>query len=388
MHRVIPRPVSVQPAGGVFTFSESTTIVVPAGDADAERVGRYLSALIGAGPGQAPPRVEPAATAAPGQVQLLLTSLADAGSEGYELTVTPERITIAANRPAGLFYGVQTLRQLLPPAVEYEAAVPDKARPFTVAAGRVVDRPRFEWRGAMLDVARHFFPLEEVKRYIDLLTLYKINRLHLHLSDDQGWRIEIGSWPNLTRHGGSTSVGGGPGGYYTQRDYAELVRYANDRFVTVVPEIDMPGHTNAALSSYPELNCDGIAPPLYTGIQVGFSALCVDKEVTYQFIDDVVREIAALSGPYFHIGGDEVSKLAPDKYRAFVERVQTHRAEARQSDDWLGRDCARVAAAHVDRAALAAEGGRRNRRGAAVDPLPRQSSVSGHEVRRATLHSA
>ena len=260
MHRVIPRPVSVQPAGGVFTFSEATTIVVPAGDADAERVGRYLSALIGAGPGQTPPRVEPAATAAPGQVQLLLTSLADAGSEGYELSISPERITIAANRPAGL-----SRRADAPAAVaagvEYEAAVPDKARPFTVAAGRVVDRPRFEWRGAMLDVARHFFPLEEVKRYIDLLTLYKINRLHLHLSDDQGWRIEIGLWPNLTRHGGSTSVGGGPGGYYTQRDYAELVKYANDRFVTVVPEIDMPGHTNAALSSYPELNCDGIAPP-------------------------------------------------------------------------------------------------------------------------------
>lgn len=323
MHRLIPKPASVVPAAdGAFTFTESTTIVVPAGNADAERIGRYLSALIGAGPGKTPPRVETAVAAAPDQVQLLLTPLADAGDEGYELTIAPERITIAANLPAGLFYGVQTLRQVLPPAVEYEAAVPDKARPIVAAAGRIVDRPRFLWRGAMLDVARHFFSVADVKRYIDLMTLYKFNRLHLHLSDDQGWRIEIAAWPNLTRHGGSTSVGGGPGGFYTQRDYAEIVRYAADRFVTIVPEIDMPGHTNAALSSYPELNCDGSAPPLYTGIQVGFSALCVDKEITYAFVDDVVREIAALSGPYFHIGGDEVPTLAPDKYKAFIERVQ------------------------------------------------------------------
>jgi hexosaminidase len=175
----------------------------------------------------------------------------------------------------------------------------------------------------MLDVSRHFFGVDDVKRYIDLLAMMKMNRLHLHLADDQGWRIEIRSWPNLTLHGGSTEVGGGSGGFYTQDQFADIVAYAADRFVTIVPEIDMPGHTNAALSSYPELNCDGVAPPLYTGIEVGFSALCVEKEITYKFIDDIVREIAELApGPYFHIGGDEVKKLTDDQYRRFIERVQ------------------------------------------------------------------
>jgi hexosaminidase len=163
-----------------------------------------------------------------------------------------------------------------------------------------------------------------VKRYIDLIALHKLNRLHLHLADDQGWRIEITSWPRLAAHGGGTEVGGGPGGYYSQAQYSELVQYARDRAITIVPEIDMPGHTNAALASYAELNCSGIAPQLYTGIEVGFSALCVEKAITYRFIGDVVREIAALTpGPYFHIGGDEVKTLTPQQYTAFVERVQT-----------------------------------------------------------------
>jgi hexosaminidase len=154
--------------------------------------------------------------------------------------------------------------------------------------------------------------------------LYKINRLHLHLADDQGWRIEIKSWPELARRGGASEVGGGPGGYYTQEQYKDLVDYAATHFVTVVPEIDMPGHTNALLSSYADLNCNGTAPAPYTGTEVGFSALCVDLDVTYKFIDDIVREIAALTpGPYFHAGGDEVKTLTPDQYKRFVERVQT-----------------------------------------------------------------
>jgi hexosaminidase len=133
----------------------------------------------------------------------------------------------------------------------------------------------------MLDVSRHFFTVDQVKRYIDQLALYKINKLHLHLSDDQGWRIAIDSWPRLATYGGSTQVGGGPGGHYTKAQYKDIVRYAASRHLEVVPEIDMPGHTNAALASYPELNCDGVAPPLYTGTEVGFSSLCVGKPVTY-----------------------------------------------------------------------------------------------------------
>jgi hexosaminidase len=234
------------------------------------------------------------------------------------LTTTGVRITAAS--PAGVFYGVQTLRQLLPWSVELRGA-----RPHAVAVptGHIADQPRFAWRGAMLDVARHFFKPDDVKRYIDLIALYKLNRLHLHLSDDQGWRIEIEAWPNLTTHGGSTAVGGGPGGFYTKQDYNELVAYARERFITIIPEIDMPSHINAALASYPELNCNGIAPQLYTGIEVGFSNFCLGKEVTYKFIDDVVREISAMTpGPYFHIGGDEVKTLTPDQYKQFVERVQ------------------------------------------------------------------
>ena len=242
------------------------------------------------------------------------------GDEGYELTVATAAVQITARTPAGVFYGVQTLRQLMPSSIEHQAPRP---HPVSIPAARIEDRPRFVWRGAMLDVARHFFGPADVRRYIDLLALYKFNRLHLHLSDDQGWRLEIKSWPNLTAHGASTAVGGGPGGYYTQQDYTELIAYARDRFITVIPEIDMPSHINAALASVPELNCDGVAPPPYTGIEVGFSNFCVDKEITYKFIDDVVREIAGLTpAPYLHIGGDEVKKITPAQYRAFMERVQ------------------------------------------------------------------
>ncbi len=242
------------------------------------------------------------------------------GAEGYALTITRDRVTLVARDAAGLFHGVQTIRQLLPTVVEYHAAVPRRMR---MPAAHIVDAPRYAWRGAMLDVARHFLPAEDVKRFIDILAYYKMNRLHLHLADDQGWRIEIRSRPNLTVVGSSTQVGGGAGGFYSQEAYADLVAYAEARFVTIVPEIDMPGHINAALASYPELNCGGVAPPLYTGTSVGFSVLCVGDDRTYQFVDDIVREISALTpGAWFHIGGDEVSKLTPAEYRGFVERVQ------------------------------------------------------------------
>jgi len=175
----------------------------------------------------------------------------------------------------------------------------------------------------MLDVARHFFSVADVKRYIDLISLYKINVLHLHLSDDQGWRIEIKSWPKLTEIGGSTEVGGGKGGFYSQEEYSSIVKYAAKRYITVIPEIDMPGHTNAALASYASLNCDRRARKLYTGTRVGFSTLCTSDELTYKFIDDVIAEIASLTpGPYIHIGGDE-SHVTPLKdFIPFINRVQ------------------------------------------------------------------
>jgi hexosaminidase len=321
---VLPLPLRSEPAPGPgFLVTGDTVIVVPPGDARGRWIAQHLADLIGIAASEEPLQIAESAAPRANAIRLQLGGAEAEGDEGYVLTVTPDGVTIAANHHAGLFYGVQSFRQVLPPFLEHQAARFDKTRPVTAPAGRIVDAPRYGWRGAMLDVSRHFFGVDDVKRYIDLMALYKLNRLHLHLSDDQGWRIEIKSWPNLTAHGGSTQVGGGPGGYYTQDEYAEIVRYAAERFITIVPEIDMPGHTNAALASYAELNCDGKARELYTGVTVGFSALCVESEVTYRFIDDVVREIAALTpGPWFHIGGDEVEKLTPDQYNAFIERVQ------------------------------------------------------------------
>jgi hexosaminidase len=232
-----------------------------------------------------------------------------------------------------VFFGLATLRQLLPWGIEAEQSTLRLAPLAAIPAGRIVDVPRFAWRGSMLDVARHFFTVDEVKQHIDLMALYKLNRLHLHLTDDQGWRIAIAGWPKLTQVGGRTEVGGGDGGFYSKADYAEIVRYAAARYITVVPEIDLPGHTNAAIAAYPGLGCSRPAPSLYgdgtqsagvyTGIRVGWSALCPDKAITWRFVDDVIRELAAMTpGSYIHIGGDEVEVLNHAQYARFVERTQ------------------------------------------------------------------
>jgi hexosaminidase len=318
LQQIVPAPVQVTTRpGAAFTLTPGTEIQTQPGSAGARQVGEYLAGLLRPSTGF---RLPVTPSRAPRGIALLLTG-ADprVGEEGYQLDVTPAAVVLRARTAAGLFSGVQTLRQLLPAKVES----PTRQRgPWTVPGGSVLDHPRFGHRGAMLDVARHFFSVDEVKRYVDQIAAYKINRLHLHLADDQGWRIDITSWPNLARHGGSTEVDGGPGGYYTQEQYRELVAYAASRHITVIPEIDLPGHTNAALSSYAELNCDGIAPPLYTGTEVGFSSLCIDKEITYTFVDDVLRELAALTpGEYLHIGGDEAHATTDPDYRTFMNRV-------------------------------------------------------------------
>jgi len=175
----------------------------------------------------------------------------------------------------------------------------------------------------MLDVARHFFSVDEVKKFIDMLAYYKYNVLHLHLTDDQGWRIEIKSWPLLTEVGGSTEVGGEAGGFYTQEDYKELVAYAAVRHITIVPEVDMPGHTNAASVSYPIFNGTGKKPELYEGTRVGQSTFATRKDTLYSFLDDVIGEIAAITpGPYFHIGGDESWVTKKNDYIYFIEKVE------------------------------------------------------------------
>ncbi|WP_425487253.1 family 20 glycosylhydrolase [Micromonospora maritima] len=242
------------------------------------------------------------------------------GDEGYRLDVTAAGVRIVAATPAGLFHGAQTLRQLLPAAVESTTPVAER---WVMPGGTVVDRPRFPYRGAMLDVARHFFGVRDVLRVVDHLARYKLNHLHLHLTDDQGWRIAVDSWPRLAEVGGATEVGGGPGGWYTRDDYRRIVAYAARRHVTVVPEIDLPGHTNAALVAYPELAPDKTAPPPYTGTEVGFSYVDPADERTYAFVADVLGEVAALTpGPWLHLGGDEAFKVPAESYRAFVARAQ------------------------------------------------------------------
>jgi hexosaminidase len=318
---VIPQPLAHAPERGAFELQPSARIVVRSASNDATRVARLLAASLRPATGYRLPVSSIRGAAPDGSISLSLTPGDRAlGEEGYRLVVTRGGVALTAARPAGLFWGTQTLRQLLPAAIEADVRQPG---PWRISLGTIHDRPRFAWRGAMLDVARHFFGVAEVKRLIDLMALYKLNRLHVHLTDDQGWRIAIRSWPRLTSQGSRTEVGGGPGGRFTQREYSSIVAYARDRFVQVVPEIDMPGHVNAALSSYASLNCNGVAPKPYSGIEVGFSSLCIRKELTYEFVDDVVREIAALTpGPYFHVGGDEPNATDPDDYRAFIERVQ------------------------------------------------------------------
>ena len=312
---VVPVPVSEAANGSTFTLGSAATLT-----SDDANVGGYLATTLRASTGYAVPLSVGATT--PGTIALSLSGApSKVGTEGYQLTIKGSSVLIQATSAAGLFHGVQTFLQLLPGQVMSPTVVHSVT--WKATGGTIVDYPRYAYRGAMLDVARHFFTVAQVERYIDELSLYKVNYFHLHLSDDQGWRIAINSWPNLAAYGGSTEVGGGTGGYYTQADYTAIVNYAASRYMTVVPEIDTPGHTNAALASYAQLNCNGVAPPLYTGTDVGFSSLCTSLPVTYTFLDQVVGELAALTpGPYLHIGGDEASSTSQSDYVSFINQAQ------------------------------------------------------------------
>ncbi|WP_422773757.1 beta-N-acetylhexosaminidase [Plantactinospora sp. WMMC1484] len=344
---VLPAPARVEPAAGVeFVLTPGTTIRTTPGP-EAGAVGRYLADLLRRPTGYPLPVVTAGQSDVPGGISLLLTGdeaattgapgrpgtaaagtasrtgTAPAGAdsaEGYHLETTATAVVVRARTAAGLFYGVQTLRQLLPAKIE---SARRQSGPWVIPGGTISDHPRFGYRGAMLDVARHFFAVPHVLRFIDHLARYKLNHLHLHLTDDQGWRIAVDSWPRLTSVGAATEVDGGPGGHYTKEQYAEIVAYAAARHVTVVPEIDLPGHTNAALTAYGELAPDRVAPPEYIGTDVGFSTVAVDSERTYRFVDDVLGEVAALTpGRYLHIGGDEAFALDTADYARFMNRVQ------------------------------------------------------------------
>lgn len=314
MPNLIPKPTSISESEGEYIVSSKTRIVLQKENDEIAPIANLLSAYLKQVSDDEATVVVENSDQSSGDIQLSLTEEESLGEEGYELSVTTDSIRLQAKCPAGLYYGIQTLRQFLPTSHMATVSLPGVS---------IRDTPRFSWRGAMLDVARHFFGVDDVKRYIDLISHYKMNRLHLHLSDDQGWRLEIKSWPRLTEIGGSTQVGAGKGGYYTQEQYKEIVEYARSRYVTIVPEIDTPGHTNAALASYAELNSSEEAAQLYTDTQVGFSTLWINNEITYKFLDDVIGEIAAITPtPYLHIGGDEARSTPEADYKYFIKRVQ------------------------------------------------------------------
>lgn len=333
--RITPRPVSATAGDGTFTITADTRILTAGEGGELAGIANYLAAKLRTATGFAIAVAEEDGKSGAGSIILRLNDADGQQPEGYTLAVEDERVTITASAPVGIFWGVQTLRQLLPEEVEKDTP---STIDWDIATGTIQDHPQYGWRGSMLDVARHFFTVDDVKRYIDLISMYKMNILHLHLSDDQGWRIEIKSWPNLTSIGGRTEVGGAEGGYYTQEEYRDIVAYAASRFITIVPEIDMPGHINAALVSYrellpgPSINREPGSPgtnkpkpgEVYTGVQVGFSTLDYKKDITFQFVSDVLREMASMTpGPYLHIGGDEAAVTKKPDYIAFINRFKT-----------------------------------------------------------------
>ena len=319
---IIPEPVSVKATNSSFELTKKTVIYIEKDNAEIKQIAEYFSGIVNKSTGF---NIKVKLFNKKFKSGNLYFSVSDSilkkhGKEAYKLKITEDFVLLSANSPEGLFRGIQTLRQILPAKIESNTV---QKGPWLIATGIIIDYPEYAYRGAMLDVARHFFPVKDIKRFTDLLAYYKINVLHLHLSDDQGWRIEIKSYPKLTSVGGKTQVGGGKAGFYTQKDYKNIIKYAQKRYITIIPEIDMPGHINAALASYPELNCNGKAPELYTGTDVGFSSLCVKKETTYQFIDSVIGELAKLTpGNYIHIGGDESHATKPKEYIKFINSVK------------------------------------------------------------------
>ncbi|PAE38039.1 family 20 glycosylhydrolase [Bacillus sp. 7884-1] len=321
---LLPKPVSYIAGTGEFTLTPSTSIYV-AGNSQEEtdeiyNIAQFLVAKLNISTGFNI-RVTKSNTPQAGSIYFTtIGGTAEQGIEGYNLVTDTDRVTLSAYKPEGIFRGTQTLIQLLPAEIVKSTVV--TGVPWVIPCSTINDKPSYSYRGIMIDVARHFFTVDQVKRQIDLASQYKINKLHLHLSDDQGWRIEIKSRPDLITYGSISAVNHAPGGYYTQEQFKEIVSYANARYVEVIPEIDMPGHTNAALASIPELNPTGVrAVPRYD-TAVGYSTLMARSEATYDFVDDVIRELSAISSsPYIHIGGDESFNTTASDYNYFVGRV-------------------------------------------------------------------
>lgn len=328
---IIPEPVSLLKKGGHYVLPDEIIISSPA-DKETAYISRLLKEKLSTAPGK---KVKVTTSAANANIQILLNKTADKeiGSEGYRLEVTPEKVVLKANKPAGLLYGVQTLFQLLPPQIESDKREENVS--WQIPVVEIVDYPRVKWRGLMLDVSRHFFTVDEVKQFIDNMVKYKYNIFHWHLTDDEGWRIEIKSLPKLTEVGawrteqigwfGSLSdpdpdAAKNYGGFYTQDEIKEVINYAMERNVQVMPEIDVPGHASAILAAYPELACFPESGDHFVRTGAPFldwntggrpaaiyeNTLCPANENVYEFMDKVITEVAELFPfEYIHTGGDE-----------------------------------------------------------------------------------
>ena len=333
VYSIIPAPFSLKETNGYFVFTGKCRIYLSVLNDENKLAADFLARLVKNPTGLDIP-VKQGYKASAGSV-LMVTDTTVHNPEGYRMSIGSGKIVIRAGSGAGFFYAVQTIRQLMPPEVENDSLI-NKIR-LAVPACEINDEPRFSYRGMHLDVCRHLFPLEYIKRYIDMIALHKMNTFHWHLTDDQGWRIEIMKYPRLTEVGGfrkETLLGkagkkpveydGIPyGGFYTQAEVKEVVAYAKSRFVTVIPEIEMPGHSQAALAAYPELACT--ARPFETGKTWGVckDVYCPGKEVTFKFLEDVLSEVCDLfPGKYIHIGGDECPKDRWEKCPLCQQRIK------------------------------------------------------------------
>ncbi|NGP77267.1 beta-N-acetylhexosaminidase [Balneolaceae bacterium YR4-1] len=334
---IIPEPVSVSLSDGNFTLTPSTSIVISENTPELRHVADYLSNKLYTANWF---YKDVSTELSPSDTSIVLSLEPDASpdhDEGYALSVTPEQVKITARTAHGLFYGVQSLLQLLPAEINYQdpSFIPANFE-WTIPAVEINDYPRYEYRGMHLDVARHFFPVDFLKKYIDLLAMHKMNRFHWHLTEDQGWRLEIKQYPRLTEVGGwrdSTLVGKAGsgrydgiryGGYYTQEEAREIVQYAADRFITVIPEIEMPGHSSAALEAYPELGCEPEKDYKAQTTWGVFEDIYCPSEETFTFLENVLTEVIDLfPSEYIHIGGDEAPKTAwenSDMAQQVIER--------------------------------------------------------------------
>jgi hexosaminidase len=338
---IIPEPVSYTKLSGKFTLKKTTTIY---SKSELLEISEYLKNFLFPATGfnliieQSNEKYDKE-----NSINLKITDEnSELGAEGYLLQINPKEITISAKNSAGIFYGVQTLRQLLPIEIESNIVVNNVA--WEIPCLKIEDFPRFPWRGYMLDEARHFHGKKAVLKLLDIMALLKLNIFHWHLTDDQGWRIEIKKYPKLTEIGsrrGGTQIGGflskkvsniPHSGYYTQEEIREIVKYAKDRFITIVPEIDLPGHTRALLASYPHLSCRRFKFRVSPHWGIHKDVLCIGKEEGFELIQGILDEIVQLfPSKLIHIGGDEVPKKrwkeCPDcQSRLKIEGLQNERS--------------------------------------------------------------